>query len=265
MIDLQNILKLFPNIPNEGKFLKYLIKEYLELMVLDFLSVSPYVKHLTFIGGTNLRLIKGINRFSEDLDFDIKEMSKEKFMEMTSAVVRFLQRNGLNVELREKENPKLTAFRSNLYFPGLLYELGITKHKDERFLLKIEAQDQGIKYNPDIAYIMGGGFFFPFPVPPDDTLLSMKLTAMLRRAKGRDFYDIMFLLNFASPDYNFLNAKTGINDDEKLISQVEELLKTVKLEEKKMDFHHLLFNEKESQKIMMFKEFLKLKLGGNSQ
>ncbi|MCK9626641.1 MAG: nucleotidyl transferase AbiEii/AbiGii toxin family protein [Bacteroidales bacterium] len=33
---------------------------------------------MTFIGGTNLRFVKGIDRFSEDLDFDCKDLSKAK-------------------------------------------------------------------------------------------------------------------------------------------------------------------------------------------
>jgi len=50
------------------------------------------------IGGTNLRLIQGIDRFSEDLDFDCKEMSEEEFLQMTDSVVRFLRNNYIDVE-----------------------------------------------------------------------------------------------------------------------------------------------------------------------
>lgn len=49
--------------------------------------------------------------------------------------------------------------------------------------------DQGIKYEPNIVDISGCGFFFPFPVPSDGVLSSMKIATMLARSKGRDFYD----------------------------------------------------------------------------
>ena len=52
---------------------------YLLLMVLDFLSTSPYISKLAFIGGTNLRLVRGIDRFSEDFDFDSKGLTKDEF------------------------------------------------------------------------------------------------------------------------------------------------------------------------------------------
>lgn len=39
-------------------------------MILDYLSTKPFICKLTFIGCTCLRLAKGIDRFSDDLDFD---------------------------------------------------------------------------------------------------------------------------------------------------------------------------------------------------
>jgi predicted nucleotidyltransferase component of viral defense system len=80
-------------------------------MILDYLSSTPYIRKMIFIGGTNLRLAKGIDRFSEDLDFDCKDLSKEEFIEMTNGVIRFLEYSGLRVEARDKDNPKPTAFR----------------------------------------------------------------------------------------------------------------------------------------------------------
>ena len=71
MIDLNYISSFFPpQIAAKADFQKHMLKEYIQLMVLDFLVTTPYVSKLAFIGGTNLRLIKGIDRFSEDLDFD---------------------------------------------------------------------------------------------------------------------------------------------------------------------------------------------------
>lgn len=211
MIDLNYISGFFAAPLRENPaFAKHIVKEYIQLMVLDFLSTTHYIKKLAFIGGTNLRLVKGIDRFSEDLDFDIREMSEGEFMDMTNDVIRFLQRSGLNVEVKDRKNPKLTAFRRNIHFPQLLFDLKLTGHKDERFLLKIEAQDQGVGYEPEIVNVSGCGFFFPLPVPPDGILLSMKLSALLARSKGRDFYDTMFLLSQTTPDYAFLWARTGI-------------------------------------------------------
>jgi predicted nucleotidyltransferase component of viral defense system len=257
MIRIEQIRNFFPaQIRGDSGFDKYMLKEYLQLMILDYLSSTPSVRKMAFIGGTNLRLVKGIDRFSEDLDFDCKEFSKEEFVEMTNGVIQFLERSGLRVEVRDKENPKLTAFRRNIYFPELLFDLGLSGHKEERFMIKIESQDQVIAYSNVMTNIKGCGFFFPFPVPSNGVLCSMKIAAMLTRAKGRDFYDLMFLLSQSKPDYDFLSKRCGIHNLQEFKQATAELLKTVDLNKKQKDFEHLLFNKTSSEKILRFGEFM---------
>ena len=203
MIDLQSILAYYPpQIATNASFHKHILKEYIELLALEHLSQSPYAPKIVFIGGTNLRLILGLDRFSEDLDFDCKQLNAEEFISMTDALVEYLRLNGLQVELRDKENPRLTAYRRNIYFPELLFDMNLTGHREERFLMKIEAQDQGVNYTPQTAMVSRNGFFFPVTVPSKSTMLSMKLAALLARAKGRDFYDSIFLWQQVQPDYD---------------------------------------------------------------
>lgn len=199
-------------------------------MILDFLSTSPYVHKITFIGGTNLRLIKGIDRFSEDLDFDCKNLSQEDFTKMTDEILTFLQRSGLKAETRDKNNDKLTAFRRNLYFPELLFDLGLSGYREERFLIKVESQDQKFEYQSKIVNVKRAGFFFPFPVPSDSILCAMKLSALLTRQKGRDFYDAMFLLGQTEPDYQYLATKKNIHDKKELKQALTEIVKTTDLQ-----------------------------------
>ncbi len=177
MIDIEYLKSFYPPyISGNPSMQKNILKEYIELLVLDYLATTPYMQKLTFIGGTNLRLIKGIQRFSEDLDFDCKNLTEVEFIKMTDSIVSFLKANGLNVETKDKENPKLTAFRRNIVFPGLLYDMNLTKHKEERFLLKIEAQNQGVDYVREVKTINRNGFFFMIPAPSDSTLCAMKLS-----------------------------------------------------------------------------------------
>jgi predicted nucleotidyltransferase component of viral defense system len=257
MIRIEQIRGYFPaQIRESSIFDKYILKEYLQLMMLDYLSSTPYIRKMTFIGGTSLRLVKGIDRFSEDLDFDCKDLLKDEFIEMTNGVIRFLERSGLRVEAKDKDNPKLTAFRRNIHFPELLFDLGLSGHKEERFLIKIECQDQGIIYPTVITNIKGCRFFFPFPVPSDGVLCSMKIAAMLARSKGRDFYDLMFLSAQTKPDYDFLSKRCGVYNLQEFKQATAELLKTVDLKKKQKDFEHLLFNKANSEKILRFEEFV---------
>jgi predicted nucleotidyltransferase component of viral defense system len=138
----------------------------------------------------------------------------------------------------------------------LLFELGLSGHKDERFMLKLESQDQGIPYEPTLGFIKGCGLFFSFPVPSDGVLCAMKIAAMLNRGKGRDYYDVMFLLAQTPPDYRFLAARCGIHDLPELKAAVETSLQSVDLSQKRKDFEHLLFHRDNSQRILHFRDFI---------
>ena len=124
-------------------------------------------------------------------------------------------------------------------------------------MVKLEAQDQGVSYAPKTAFIKGCGRFFPFPVPPDDVLCAMKIAAMLNRGKGRDFYDVMFLLAQTQPDYGFLSARCGIHTLPELKAAVDDCLRSVDLRQKQRDFEHLLFHHENSKRILHVVEFFK--------
>lgn len=258
MIEIDQIKGYFPaELRTNTTFQKYMLKEYIQLMILDFLSTSPYIQKVVFIGGTNLRLVKGIDRFSEDFDFDCKNFSQDDFTKMTDDILSFLRRSGLRAETRDKANDKLKAFRRNLYFPELLFELGLSGYREERFLIKVESQDQEYEYKPHIVNIKRAGFFFPFSVPPDSILCAMKLSALLTRQKGRDFYDAMFLLGQTEPDYEYLATKRDIHNKEELKEALFNTIENTDLKKKYRDFEHLLFNKANAEKVLRFSEFVK--------
>jgi len=85
----------------------------------------------------------------------------------------------------------------------------------------------------------------------------MKLAAMLNRQKGRDFYDVMFLLSQTTPDYSFLSEMCGIFSLEELKTTMEKMLKNIDLNKKMKDFEHLLFNKNNSKRILRAGEFIR--------
>lgn len=258
MISLEQVKAFYPPpIRENAVFSKFILKEYVQLHILDFLSMTKYARKLALIGGTSLRLVKGIDRFSEDLDFDCKRFSKEEFIRMSGDVRRFLERSGFNAEARHAENAGITAFRCGLYFPEFLFNLGLTGHRDERFLVKLEAEDQGVSYRSTTVLIKGCGLFFSFPVPPEEVLCAMKISALLDRGKGRDFYDVMFLLSRTQPDYSFLETRFGIKNLTELKAALENKETSVNLKHKQKDFEHLLFDRENSRRILHFGQFVR--------
>lgn len=257
MIDIEYIRSFFPLvITQESRFDRYILKEYLQLLILDHLATTPYISKMAFIGGTNLRLIQGIDRFSEDLDFDCKDLNEDEFMAMTDSVITYLRQNNVVVEPRDKPNPRLTAFRRNLFFPELLFNLGLTGHREEKLLLKIEAQNQGVEYHPEVATVNKMGFFFNLQVPPLDVLCAMKFAAIMSRHKGRDFYDAIFLLSKTKPNLDFLRQRVGVASMPELKAAIIKRIEEIDLSKIKRDFAHLIFNERNADRIMQFREIV---------
>ncbi len=254
MIDLSYIKEFYPpSIKQVTNFDKHLLKEYLELASLEYISKeSGDADKLSFIGGTNLRLVKGIDRFSEDLDFDCKDLSAEDFRCLTDGLIANFRNMGLNAIPKDKESDKLGAYRRSILFPGILYDMGLTGHREERFMLKVEAEDQQVNYQKKISTIDRCGFHINIPTPPDDVLLSMKLTALMSRGKGRDFYDAMFLMQLTEPNYEYLSQKASIEKPSQLRYKLLEVCDATDFEKKSKDFTHLLLNTAKAEIIKDF-------------
>ena len=169
-------------------------------------------------------------------------------MKMTDSIGTYLTNQGYTIKFDDKEkDEKLKAFRRNIRFPELLSENGLSPFKEEKFLIKIESQDQGFVYAPKVKNLTGNGYVFNFPVPPDEILCSMKIKALIDRKKGRDFYDAMFLLSKVKPDYAMLQHRIGIANESELKKTLLDICENVNLTMKARDFEHLLFNKENSK------------------
>jgi len=135
MVNINDIEGFFPENIRIARFSEYMLKEYIHYKMLDILSKSQFSEKLSFIGGSCLRIIHGIKRFSEDLDFDNFGMNEQEFIEMTDFITSKLKANAYPAVIIDKEkDKKLNAFRRNIHFPELLYKQGISGHKKKKFL-----------------------------------------------------------------------------------------------------------------------------------
>ena len=148
-IELDKLREFYPPALRSQEHTKRIIKESIQYQILDFLSTSKYAQSLCFIGDTNLRLVHGIDRFSEDLDFDNKILTRNDFLKMTDSVGVYLSNLGYLVKIEDKaKDENIMAYRRNITFPSLLYDNGLSPFREEKFLIKIESQDQGFNYLP---------------------------------------------------------------------------------------------------------------------
>lgn len=78
-------------------------KELLHYDILYALSAAGLLKHITFQGGTSLRLCYGSNRFSEDLDFaGGRDFCSAQMLEIKACIEKYVgERYGLEVVVKE--------------------------------------------------------------------------------------------------------------------------------------------------------------------
>jgi predicted nucleotidyltransferase component of viral defense system len=258
MESIDSIRIFYPPVIAQNKaFDPMILKEYIQCQVLEFLSRQPEAAGMAFIGGTCLRLVHGINRFSEDLDFDCKNLDLARFLRLTDSLLTYLENCGYKVEAKDKESYRLKAFRRSIYFPELLYSLHLSGYREQRFLLKVETQDQGIEYPLELIFLNRCGFLFPLKVAPISVLCAMKVMAVINRGKGRDFYDLMFLLQRTEPDYGFLEQRNGISNKTRLIAELVKTAGSTDLTRKCRDFEHLLIEKSDAARILRFGDLLR--------
>ena len=254
MISMTQIEQYYPEYLRGFK--KNLLREYLQYKILDIIFNSRFAGQLSFIGGTALRIVHENTRFSEDLDFDNFQLSEDGFVTMTGEIQKGLKREGYDVEIR---NVLKTAFRCYIKLPQVLFEHAMSDLRSEKILIQFDTEPHGFAYTPDKIFLNKFDIFTQIAVTPPDILLAQKIFALLnrKRAKGRDFYDIVFLLQKTKPHYDYLKQKTGIADKQALKKKLIAYTKGLNLKELAKDVEPFLFQPSDSKKIMLFSEYLK--------
>ena len=267
MLDFGEIQKEFDgNLKGITSF-RSMIKEYLQCKVLEIIYRSPYQSRLIFIGGTRLRLLNGFRRFSEDLDFDIiGEYGDKDHRNLLEFLAESLNRQNIPAEPdRDKKTSDSLTFTRYLNFPGIMEKMGIKDTPDRKFFIKIDAEKHeygDFIYDPETSILNRFDVFVPLRSGPLSFILSTKMCAILERAKGRDFYDIVELVKLtrANSDYirnrlEFGKLKRKYSGPESYITPALTTLESVDWEDKARETGKFLFNPSESDKVLRFREY----------
>ncbi len=254
MLDFEDMKQYFPNsVHHKGEFI---LREYIQCLVLQAIFASPLASKLTFIGGTALRLIYNTQRFSEDLDFDNKGLNLEEWTELGNMLKKELAYMGITVDVT-KTRMNDTIFHHNLRFPDLLFKYEISPHKNSILLIKMDSQDQCIKYkSSDTDLNRFDVIDSKIKVMPIDVALSQKFRAFFDREMGRDLFDISSIAPMTKPNYAYLEEALGISNSKQLKDRVLarcEELDITDLEKRTVPF---LFKETDVSRIRYFKDYM---------
>ena len=189
-----------PALPIETK--RILLKEALQAYTLDFLYNHPDYRRLNFYGGTCLHMLHGLNRLSEDLDFDHGDAPHLE--RLGEDIQSHFQKSHQKIEITAKTQKGVGGIqRVTLRFP-VLYTLGLSPNPKEALHLKIEIsrhiQVAVIQRTPILTFgrsLVARHFSM-------ETMMAGKMLACLERSflqgksgvsiKGRDFYDLLWFM-----------------------------------------------------------------------
>ena len=252
MLDFQQIKMQYP--PALQHFERGILREYLQYKILPGIFESKMASRVSFMGGTALRILYGNNRFSEDIDLDNFGLSWAEFEALVENVKRFLSLEGFEVELKQMEK---AAFHFNIRSPLILFEQGISPLEQEKILIQVDTWAQGYDYQPEVRILNKFDVFTEIRATPLPILLSQKIYAAVnrKRPKGRDFYDITFLLAQTKPDYGYLRQMLGIGTAEEIREVVFMRLAGMDMDALANDVAPFLISDGGRKRVSLFKAF----------
>lgn len=195
----------------KGNLLKLCVaREYLQARILRSLQEDGVFTRWVFLGGTALRFLYSIPRYSEDLDFSTLEpMEDAGFRRTLRRIQATFDTEGYSSGVKMKEEK--TVVSAFIKFPGLLYELGLSPHPSQTLSIKIELDTNPPAGAMTESTLIRRHVTLNLHHHDKASLLAGKLHALLCRSwvKGRDLYDIIWFLtdrSWPEPNIPFLNA-----------------------------------------------------------
>jgi predicted nucleotidyltransferase component of viral defense system len=183
------------------------LREILQEIALLGLWRSKFFDKAAFYGGTALRILYGLDRFSEDMDFSLlSPMDDFDLSAYTTALQKELAAFGFDVRIDQRNKNAESAIQSAFLKANTLNQLLVietseellkTVHRGQILKIKLEIDtDPPPEFETHTRYLLQP---IPFAVRtytlPD--LFAGKMHAILcrrwkKRVKGRDWYDLVW-------------------------------------------------------------------------
>ncbi len=169
-----------------------ILREFVQALTLRSLHESEAFTSLVFVGGTALRFVYSLPRFSEDLDFSLYETAGYQPEVWMKKIKRDLSLSGFDVRL--SWNDRTVVHKAWIKLAGILHEARLAGVPQQNLSIKIE-----IDTHPPDGHVAQRSIVTRhrlLAIQHDDlsTLMAGKLHALLTRkyAKGRDWYDLVW-------------------------------------------------------------------------
>lgn len=234
-----------------------ILREFLQTKILEIIYQEKKSNQIVFIGGTSLRLLRGLDRFSEDLDFDLDKISFDDIDKLMVSLADRLKKENISVEVYRNLTKKRNYYE--LRFKELLFELNISQRREEKLVVKLDFESFWQGEKKEAILLNRYGILAQVVTINLNQLLVQKLFAYLNRAQTqpRDLYDIVWLVGHqAYLDINFIKKnKLSSNLVNNTLAKFENEKKKLKGYKKKLE--PFLVNEKNIDRINFLPYLLK--------
>lgn len=203
MLDV--LRKQIAGFPTREEKLNHL-REFLQILVLKIIYDMGYFKNLSFVGGTALRILYDLRRFSEDLDFSLTKKSHYDFEQFGKSLHQQLRNYGLESEVKTQQ--KNIVQNIEIRITNILMPLGLSSHRGEKLFIKLEIDSNPPAGAKTEISLVNRTYMFTVTHYDIPSLFATKLHAGFFRGyvKGRDFYDLLWYLGKGvKPNFVLLN------------------------------------------------------------
>ena len=161
--------------------------DYIQSLILK--EMFKNIDTVVFKGGTCLRMTLGLNRFSEDLDFNLISKDYKKILEISVLGLKKARIESRLGKVKEIKGSYLTTLR----YRGPLYDNSPVSEGSLRIDLSSRKTYQEPVWSPVLSPYADAGTFNIKSMAPEE-ILAEKFRALEQRRKPRDLYDTWFLL-----------------------------------------------------------------------
>ena len=183
-----------------------IIREYMQVVFLSIFYSTSESQKVYFKGGTAIRLLLKSGRFSEDLDFT-SELTAKELDPLVNETVKKMSAIIPDMKLKRTEENKF-AYTGILSYQSEGMRQPLNIHLDFSLREKPETSKETV-LESDFPVV-------PLPVVRHmdwQEILAEKIRAFLYRLKGRDVYDLWFMLQKGVElDWAMINRKTAFYD-----------------------------------------------------
>jgi len=176
-----------------------LLREYVQAQSLRSLHESEAFVNLAFVGGTSLRFVYNLPRFSEDLNFALENADRYEPKVWMKKLKSDLTFAGFDVSVNW--NDRSTVHKGWVKIGRLLHDARLAAMKDQKLSIKLEIDTRppaGARSERTLITRHAMLSIRHYDLP---SLMAGKVHALLSRkyAKGRDWYDLLWYLGKRPP------------------------------------------------------------------